>query len=147
MISSQGWMVGTNHQNLTIWVSLLWTSTNHFKKNTYLNHLQYLLWFDRIISSHVERVEPTHRTRQFQCTKFNWLPMNFNEPLQEEYLPQPPAIPSLIQPVRFLLTRLNGWNQDLELDHFDVLNSKSSLWNLTNHFKKHTYLNNLQYLL
>ncbi|XP_059315501.1 two-component response regulator ARR14-like [Lycium ferocissimum] len=48
----------------------------------------------------------------------NVLPMNFNEPLQEEYLPQPPAEPSLVPPNDFF-TGLNGWNQDPELDHFN----------------------------
>ncbi|KAK4340699.1 hypothetical protein RND71_039200 [Anisodus tanguticus] len=47
----------------------------------------------------------------------NEFPMNFNEPLHKAYLPQPPAVPSLVPP-NDLFTELNGWNKEAELDDF-----------------------------
>ncbi|MCE3216872.1 hypothetical protein HAX54_008791, partial [Datura stramonium] len=52
----------------------------------------------------------------------NNFPVKFNEPLQEAYLPQPPAVPSLVPPNDFF-AGLNGLIQNLELELFNVLNS------------------------
>ncbi|XP_059283671.1 uncharacterized protein LOC132037214 [Lycium ferocissimum] len=53
----------------------------------------------------------------FNVGNSNDFPMSFNEPLQEAYLPQPPAVPSLV-PSNDLFTGLNGWNQEPKLNNF-----------------------------
>ncbi|MCE3049935.1 Trans-acting T-cell-specific transcription factor GATA-3 [Datura stramonium] len=45
-------------------------------------------------------------------------PINFNESLQDGYLSQPPAVPSLIPPDDFF-TGLEYWNQEPELNNFN----------------------------
>lgn len=51
----------------------------------------------------------------FNILNSNEFAVNFNEPLQETYLPQPPALPSLVSPNPddYVLTELNGWDDYL----------------------------------
>nr|XP_009774203.1 PREDICTED: two-component response regulator ARR12-like [Nicotiana sylvestris] len=51
----------------------------------------------------------------FNVLNSNEFAVNFNEPLQETYLPQPPALPSLVSPNPddYVLTELNGWDDYL----------------------------------
>ncbi|MCE3215278.1 hypothetical protein HAX54_001667, partial [Datura stramonium] len=57
----------------------------------------------------------------FNVLNSNEFLMNFNDPIEEAYISQPPAVPSFIPPNDFF-AGLNGYNQDLELDPFNVLN-------------------------
>ncbi|MCD7466692.1 hypothetical protein HAX54_003634 [Datura stramonium] len=52
----------------------------------------------------------------------NEFPVNFNEPLQEAYLAQPPTVLSLVPPNDFF-RGLNDLIKNLELEHFNALNS------------------------
>ncbi|MCE3050636.1 hypothetical protein HAX54_047719 [Datura stramonium] len=54
----------------------------------------------------------------FNVFDANGFPINFNEPLQEGYSPQPPAVPSLAPPDDFF-TGLDNWNQEPELNNFN----------------------------
>ncbi|XP_019240418.1 PREDICTED: two-component response regulator ORR26-like [Nicotiana attenuata] len=52
---------------------------------------------------------------RFNVLNSNEFAANFNDPFQETYLPQPPALPSLVSPNPndYVLTELDGWNDYL----------------------------------
>ncbi|MCD7446015.1 Trans-acting T-cell-specific transcription factor GATA-3 [Datura stramonium] len=54
----------------------------------------------------------------FNVFDANGFPINFNEPLQEGYSPQPPEVPSLAPPDDFF-TGLDNWIQEPELNNFN----------------------------